>query len=528
MEPDPRVGLRQLAPQPREPGGVPLVQPRAGGLRQRRVGDVADQRVTEPQRVTFGDQQVACHEPHTGLLDRRAGDPRRERVDGGRLEPVARDRGERQGGTLGGIERVQPRRQQRVQRRRQRVRRPPLADVGDELLEEQRVAARRIDHAAVLVRLEPDAAHRRHERLALGPRQRAQHQLDAALGTPLELVRAGDPDHEQRHVRQPREQLEQQVEQRGLGPVGIVDDQHERPPAGQRAEEDEKRPVGVLAGLALLDPDRGGDAPDGHRGDRQLGGELVGRAAAPDLEHRLAQGPERDALAVGGAAAGEDGGALAGDRVQLGDEARLSDPRLAEDGQQLGRALADDAGVGGAQQLDLRLAADQRQVEPAADRGSVGLDRAEQVAPAGVLDGAGGVAHALPRRLGEPYLAARGRPREPLGGGRRFADHGRRRGDDDLPGAEAAARAQAERERPGQLPGRTDRAQRVVLVRDGDAEDGQDGVAAQLGDAAAVAAAGRARRGVELLERGAQRLRVEPGDLVRVGELRERARHPAA
>ena len=176
------------------------------------------------------------------------------------------------------------------------------------------------------------------------------------------------------------------------------------------------------------------------------------------------------------------------------------------------------------------LAADQRPVEPAADRGSVGVEsRAAGSRRRRARRRGRAWRTTLPGRLGEPDLAARGRPREPLGGGRpprrsRAVDRRRRR-------PPRCRRRSARAGRTGaaarQLRGRTERALRVVLVRDRDAEDGHDGVAAQLDDAAAVARADRAAAVVVALEHGAQRLRVEPGDLVRVGELRERRRSPS-
>ena len=102
-------------------------------------------------------------------------------------------------------------------------------------------------------------------------------------------------------------------------------------------------PVGVLARLAVLEPDRGGDPAHRDRRDPERGREPVGRAVAHRLHDGLAQRPQRDALSVGGAAAGQHRPALARDGTQLGDEAGLADARLADDGQELRRALRHDA-----------------------------------------------------------------------------------------------------------------------------------------------------------------------------------------
>ena len=164
-----------------------------------------------------------------------------------------------------------------------------------------------------------------------------------------------------------------------------------------------------------------------------------------------------------------------------------------------GVRVADDAREGRAQAADLLLAADERAVEPAPDRRSIGVDVPEQEAAVGELGCARGVAHQAPGRFVHPDLTAR-RPTcasrsaaptaSPITGA--AADPA---GRDDLAGADAAAGVQAERQplRPGdELGGRTQRALRVVLVRDRRAEGGQDGVTAQLGDDAAVARADRA------------------------------------
>ena len=113
------------------------------------------------------------------------------------------------------------------------------------------------------------------------------------------------------------------------------------------------------------------------------------------------------------------------------------------------------------------------------------------------------MAHEPPRRLVDPDLARRGRPRLPLGRRGRLADQ---RGDH-------VARPDPERERvAAQLQRRPQGAQRVVLVRARRPEREQQLLAADLGDAAAVAGA---RRGGELpvaLEPRAQGLGVGAGE----------------
>ena len=146
-----------------------------------------------------------------------------------------------------------------------------------------------------------------------------------------------------------------------------------------------------------------------------------------------------------------------------------------------------------------------------------------------------GVAHQPPGRLGDPDLAARARPSQPLGAGDGLPEQRRGGGSphrpDHVARADARARAQAERQplaAGAQLGGGAEGTLRVVLVRHRDAEDGQDAVPAKLGHRAAVARAHGASRVVVPVEHAAKRLRVERRDLVRVGEPGEDAGHPAA
>ena len=152
VEADPRVGLRDLAAEAVQPVRMPLVQSRARRLRQRRVGDVADQRVPEAQRAGSwpADEQVALQQPLARVLDLRAGDAGGERVHRAGDERVARYRAERERGALGRVEPVEPCGEERVERGRERVRRAALGDVGDELLEEERIAAGRLGRPALL------------------------------------------------------------------------------------------------------------------------------------------------------------------------------------------------------------------------------------------------------------------------------------------------------------------------------------------------------------------------------------------
>ena len=139
MEADPCVGLRQVAAQPVEPGGVPLVQaahartspathrrPRGAG----RAGSAATavRRVARTSRSRATRRSQACSQLG-------AGDAGGERVHRSGLERVAHHRAEGERGPLSGVEPVEACGEQRVERGRERVRgrdaararRPPAA-----------------------------------------------------------------------------------------------------------------------------------------------------------------------------------------------------------------------------------------------------------------------------------------------------------------------------------------------------------------------------------------------------------------
>ncbi len=220
---------------------------RAHRLGQHLVGGVADQRVLERQlrlagkRASLADDdevllaqrpQRLLQIPALGLHDRRQRAlPERSPHDG-RV---------RQQPTLEGLERVQPRRQQRLHRRRQLGRAGSLllGQAAHHLLGEQRVALGprrdRGDHA--LARL-VDRQQRGDqlarvvlaERLEEDSRGVAAHAAPA--GAPLEQLFPGEADLQHRGPHPLHEMLDQ-VEHSLIGPVDVLPDQHQRPLARQ-------------------------------------------------------------------------------------------------------------------------------------------------------------------------------------------------------------------------------------------------------------------------------------------------------
>ena len=165
--------------------------------------------------------------------------------------------------------------------------------------------------------------------------------------------------------------------------MDVVDDDDERPDACEGSDQLQERPSCLFAGLVFLESHRAGHSVRHGRRDPERGGQLVDRAIArgfQGLQDDLAQRPVGDALPVGGAAAGQDDAPLAGDRRQLGDEARLADAGLAEDRDELRRALGDDARERLPEAADLLLSPDERPVETAHDRWGVVVDVVQQEA----------------------------------------------------------------------------------------------------------------------------------------------------
>ena len=168
------------------------------------------------------------------------------------------------------------------------------------------------------------------------------------------------------------------VEEPVIGPVQILEHQHERPPLGQPLEEPAPRRerLGHARTLLAREADERAEVR-GHplhlvvrhhsrHGGAQLLGGLVRRIRIEQtclrLDH-LAERPVGDAFAVRQAAALPPAGQrrLCVDVYeQLSDEPALADPRLADDRHQLHRTLLRGALERADQERLLELAADER------------------------------------------------------------------------------------------------------------------------------------------------------------------------
>jgi hypothetical protein len=92
--------------------------------------------------------------------------------------------------------------------------------------------------------------------LALGQGGQLERQRVGLAARPVpavgeQLVRAGHAEQDQRRLGVLGDVLDG-VEQDGVGPLEVVDDQYQRPPAGQGLEQALERPEGVLGQAGVL------------------------------------------------------------------------------------------------------------------------------------------------------------------------------------------------------------------------------------------------------------------------------------
>ena len=241
-----------------------------------------------------------------------------------------------------------------------------------DLLGEERIAARRPRRRAAA-----------SSRIASGSRatassvdglrgQRAQLDLGdvarraAEVGPALEQLRPARAEHQERRVVEPlNDDLLDQVEQAVVGPVRVVDPDHQRPLAGQQGDEPAPCALQLVLDVAVYAPRRRGPCREGVRRARPrrrrpalrepLGERVVdARRPSPRRWRRPRRAGSRRAprRRSRGRTAGCGPRRLrrrVGRRAQLGDsslgEPRLADPGLAGDRDQLGHPLAGGSAV---------------------------------------------------------------------------------------------------------------------------------------------------------------------------------------
>ncbi len=323
MVTDDLVELDQVGAELLEPRREPLVQHCAARLRQRLVGGVANKEMPEAVRLVGGDRgRVGADK----LLADEGDEPRvdlplirGEREHCAAMEDLALDRAALEHGALVGRESVEPGREQRVDRRRHGDLAVRLPRELNHLLDEERIAAGGVSDPSNerFVAFREQAADKLIGLLA--PERLQQHrrcvQLASAPTRPrVEQLRP--PHAEQQDRRVPGEVCDvlDQVEERRLPPVDVVEDDHERQLRGGGLERLPHRPGGLRGRGRRI------ELAEEHR-DRPLYPLVAARLAEllQDLDHR----PVRDALAVGQAASAQHARVFDG-RKELRDESRLA------------------------------------------------------------------------------------------------------------------------------------------------------------------------------------------------------------
>ena len=198
------------------------------------------------------------------------------------MEDPALDRRTLGDRSLLGIELIEPRREERLDagrngHRRQIGRRHPSAvpkrerpvvdQHRDELLDEQRVPVRRLGDPVFGVRFEsraPEQLLDQPRRFRFGERLEmdgGRVELAAAPRRPtIEQLGPGQAQQEHRCVARPVGDVLDQIQERGLGPVDIVEDDDQRRAASDVLEEPPDRPQRLVGRAGHVgEPDRLGD-----------------------------------------------------------------------------------------------------------------------------------------------------------------------------------------------------------------------------------------------------------------------------
>ena len=277
-----------------EPAGEALVEVGARPLRDPGVGGVPDQRVPEAEAVLAGNardcrlDELAADEPQQrrpeGLVavaeGRHGAGPELLADDGRPLEHVP----------LEGIEAVEPSGEERLDRRREldELHRRPrlLGEHRDELLGVERIPLGHLCDARAELRRQHAAAVECGEELCRVPgRERLEPHERALPPRPLlEQLRPGDAEEQDRCVAAPAADVLDEVEQRRLGPVDVLEENEQRTLRAERLEQPAHGPEELLR--------RGGSGAAEH--PEALDDERCVGLAAHRVRHRLlaAEPPE--------------------------------------------------------------------------------------------------------------------------------------------------------------------------------------------------------------------------------------------
>ena len=394
-----------------DPGGDRPVLGDPGRPRELAVGHLAGEVVPEGVLALAGDRGAAG-----GADERAAGQLLELGLGAGRVPPADREQRPRpehradhrgvlqQRSALGG-EGVQPGGDQGVDRvgkdrvgGREPHRGPvalqqaPVVEHAADLLGVERVAADAPQQGGVgLVLVDGPPEQGGEQAGGVVVRQRGQDDrgrpvrwAPSPVRAPVGQLGPGRGHDQQGDAARLPDQVPDEGEQGVVGPVQVLEHDHQRPPGRHRLQEAAPggedlvllrgaRPGGHVAGQAeqrrqpRLQPlalgrllDRGGDDVGQLGRDRRRAVEL--EDAGLGLEH-LPERPEADALPVGQAVAlapGDQLGLGVHERAELPDQPALAHPGLAGDGDQPHRGLVPGAGVGAPQPVQLALPAQER------------------------------------------------------------------------------------------------------------------------------------------------------------------------
>ena len=266
------------------------------------------------------------------------------------MEDLALDRPALEHPPLAGVELVEASGEQGAQARRHLDPGSHLTGHRQHLGDEERVAAGRDgDLRAQLLR------HSRSDQAGrLLAAERLQPHRHRPGGPALEQLRAGDADDQQRSAAGEQHDMLDQVEERLLAPLDVVEDKDERRLLLEQLAE---RPGDLLRRRPCL------RLPQ-ERTDRRRGGRI--RGGRVELLEHLHHRPVGDPCPVGQAAAAND--RRLDHRQRLGRQPRLAETRVSDDRDQLAASLRQRPRAGLAQQRQLALAADEDRLVPALGR----------------------------------------------------------------------------------------------------------------------------------------------------------------
>ena len=293
------------------------MEERACLLRHAVVGDVADESVPEAEAVLarrrrgVRPDQLLADERKEVAADIAAELGRAEVGDDAERELLADDRGAFEDRPLIVLQPVQPLGQQRLDRRRD----DHLAAAGEcrELLHVERIALCRPEDAVArqVIQLGAEPGEQRL-RITLGQRLE-DNQVGAfvrsrPLGPPLEQLRPRRADQQHRRSLDPAQQVLDEVEERRLGAVDVLEDEHDWLLGGERLEQAPGGPEELVDRPGRVARERAKPFGDGLT---VFGaGERAVQAVVAERAQNLDERPEGDAVAVGEAAARQHAGAV--------------------------------------------------------------------------------------------------------------------------------------------------------------------------------------------------------------------------